>query len=273
MRSAEPISRQAEEALEKQQTVSGILAYDISFISKESGEEVEPLEAVSVNIRMKKSVVSGQKERSEEKEATGVSVVHLPEDGKAEVVAATENIEETNFEFEAESFSIFVVATVAEVEEAAIVGDERFDTLQAAIDAVTGEDDVIYLLHDVTENIISKGKSYTLEMNEKKITSAVSGKIVYTIEGGNVLIKDGTIQGGRYQGTKNDGKGIKISGTANVRLENCCITDNKGYWSGGGIYADGNSILTLINSDVIGNYASNSGSGIYADGCEILNAI
>ena len=93
MRSAEPISRQAEEALEKQQTVSGILAYDISFISKESGEEVEPLEAVSVNIRMKKSVVSGQKERSEEKE---VSVVHLPEDGKAEVVAATENIEETN---------------------------------------------------------------------------------------------------------------------------------------------------------------------------------
>lgn len=34
MRSAEPISRQAEEALEKQQTVSGILAYDISFISK-----------------------------------------------------------------------------------------------------------------------------------------------------------------------------------------------------------------------------------------------
>ena len=110
------LADQAEAALEKQQTVSSLLAYDISFISQSTGKEVEPAEAVSVSIRVKEPIAAEQKAKSAEKEATGVSVVHLPEDGKAEVVAATENVQETNFEFEAESFSIFVVATVAEAE-------------------------------------------------------------------------------------------------------------------------------------------------------------
>ena len=252
------LADQAEAALEKQQTVSSLLAYDISFISQSTGKEVEPAEAVSVSIRVKEPIAAEQKAKSAEKEATGVSVVHLPEDGKAEVVAATENVQETNFEFEAESFSIFVVATVAEAEGTAIVGDKRFDTLQAAIDAVDGEDNTIYLLHDVAENIVSSGKNYVLDLGGFTITNADAKKNIYKINGGTVVIQNGIIDGDKLgSGTK--GKGIYVTQKAKLALENCAVKR----CSGSGIYASSADTVTIDSGSEITENTSGSGGGIY----------
>ena len=62
---------QAEGALEEGKTVSGIVAYDLSFVSLVSGEEVEPAKAVSVNIRMKEPVALSQEDQEEENAADG----------------------------------------------------------------------------------------------------------------------------------------------------------------------------------------------------------
>lgn len=110
------LANQAEEILEKGKTVSDIQAYDISFISLANGEEVEPAEAVSVNIRVKEPVDSAQAKKAEEKEVTGVSIVHMPDEGEAEIVVSAENAQETSFEFEAESFSTYALVRTANVE-------------------------------------------------------------------------------------------------------------------------------------------------------------
>ncbi len=62
---------QAEGALEEGKTVSGIVAYDLSFVSLVSGGEVEPAKAVSVNIRMKEPVALSQEDQAEENAADG----------------------------------------------------------------------------------------------------------------------------------------------------------------------------------------------------------
>lgn len=87
-------------------------------------------------------------------------MVHLPENGTAEVVATTEDAKETNFEFAAESFSIYAIAKLADSENVAVIGETYFESIQKAIDSIDENDQnvTIELLKDVTENIVSTEK-------------------------------------------------------------------------------------------------------------------
>lgn len=257
------LADQAEGVLEKEKVVSGILAYDISFVSLKSGEEIEPAKAVSVSIRVKKPMVSAQKERGKEDKTTEISVVHLPDEGKAEVVATTEDRRETEFAFEADSFSIFIVATVEESDAAASINGERKDTLQEAIDAVTDEGATIYLLHDVAEDIVSNGKSYTLDMRGNTLTNKTSTKNVYTVNGGTVVIKNGTIDGDELE-KDNKGRGISVTGKATLTIENCTVKR----CSYSGIKVDGGSAVTLDKQSIV---TENVGNGGYGGGGILAN--
>ncbi len=274
------LTDQAEAALEKQKTVSSLLAYDITFISQETGEEKEPEEAVSVSIRMKEALVSDQTEQpdqAEEKVATGVSVVHLPENGAAEVVATAEDVKENNFEFEAESFSIYAVAMLSDVEAVAVIGDKSFDSLQNAINSIgEGEQGVeIVLTKDVTENIVSTEKSYTLDMKGHTVNGGGKGS-VFTItnkKGGTVTLKNGTITGGKAEiggGIHAIGGPVNVKPEFSLNVENCTIIENTATKAlGGGISLDGGTSSTgsLINGtwETV-NVVDNSGGGVYIKG-------
>ncbi len=262
------LAAQANSALKEEQAVAGIMAYDISFISKDSGQEIEPAKAVAVSIQLKSADLPKE---AADKEITEISVVHLPENEAAEVVATVENVSETKIEFQAESFSVFVVTYAATV--AAATEDNSFFTLQDALDKVE-DGGTLYLLRNVSENVKSEGKSYTLDMRGKTLSSKEEGKVVFAISGGEVKIQNGTITGGDYNrsySSKFDGKGIKAT-NADLTLENCVVSKNNGSSMGsvhgGGISATGGS-LTIIGCDIIENTAINRAAGIYALNCPV----
>ena len=91
---------QANDTLKENQSIAALVAYDITFISLESGEEVEPLKPVAVSMSFKQAIVSGE----EAEEAKGISVVHLPDSAQAETVATVENVETTEISFQADQF-------------------------------------------------------------------------------------------------------------------------------------------------------------------------
>ena len=83
---------------------------------------------MGVSLRFKKKV---ETEETKDKEVTGISVVHLPENDKAQVVADTENVKEKEFEFQTDGFSVYVVTVLTN--SAAEINGEKFDTLNAAL--------------------------------------------------------------------------------------------------------------------------------------------
>lgn len=189
---------------------------------------------------------------------------------------------------------------------AAQIGDETYETLQEAITALTeaangaegGENTEILLLKNVEENITSTGVDYTLDMQGYTISAPEgSASRVYTISGGTVTLKNGTITGGN---TSSDiGAGLAVlSGTA-LTAENLVITGNTQTSSvGGGMYIDASEVgmvdctvsdntsasdcggilmrngakLTADNLTVSGNQTSGSGTwggGISAEGSSV----
>lgn len=221
---------QAEGALEEGKTVSGIVAYDLSFVSLVSGEEVEPAKAVSVNIRMKEPVALSQEDQAEENEADeGVSVVHLPDEGEAEVVAEAENGQETNFAFEAESFSEYVL-----VRTAAKAGVES-ESLEAAIQRAISENEGVLVLEQdyeessvITEkesSLIKIERDLTIDLNGHKITYAnegtAAGKSFLMVNKGNLIIQDNSeSQEGKITSTVNDLDAlIRVESSGKLRVE------------------------------------------------------
>ncbi len=267
---------QTNSLLEEGQMVSEFLAYDVTFASKEDGSEVEPLYTVSVNIQVKKPMTT---EEVPKEDALGVSVLHLPEDGDAKIMTSTEKADETEFDFQTQAFSPYGLAlVVAGTGNVAKIGDKEYPTLQAAIEASTAGDEIV-LLTDTSENIAvtneSKNKSYTLNMQGHTLSSGVVGKNVFEIFGGTVTIQHGTITGGDWgDRTNQDGKAIKASNGVDLTLENCVITNNKGYAKGGisnsGIINIIGGKLTIKDSNITDNVASaGSGGGIYASNCAV----
>ena len=205
---------QAEGALEEGKTVSGIVAYDLSFVSLVSGEEVEPAKAVSVNIRMKEPVALSQEDQEEENAADGgVSVVHLPDEGEAEVVAEAGNGQETNFAFEAESFSDFVLVRTA------LKAGVESGALKAAIDKAISENEGVLVLDQdyeesalITEketSLIKIERDLTIDLNGHTITYAnegtAAGKSFLAVNKGNLIIQDNSeSQEGKIISTVND---------------------------------------------------------------------
>ena len=119
--------------------------------------------------------------------------------------------------------------TVEKAEEVTVakIGDARYATLQAAIDAAA-EDDIIVLANDVTESVtVGTDKNITLDLDGKTLTAAggyaitnygtlvLTGKgTVYQPEGGIIVIENGW-----YEGTGRPGDAV-----ASLTIENGSIT-------------------------------------------------
>lgn len=189
---------------------------------------------------------------------------------------------------------IVTAVTVDPKEYAAAIGNTGYKTLQEAINAV-GEGGTIQLLGSVIENIVSKDKSYTLEMNGNTITAdskGVTTELVtsFTIINGDVVINNGSICGGvgvclsvanstvnlnncTVSGCVKSSKignygGIYVQNTQLI-MSNCTVSDNVAGANtqngGGGITLKDNS--SLVGSDLTIN--GNTGYGIFSNGCSV----
>ena len=141
--------------------------------------------------------------------------------------------------------------------------EESYATLQEAVNVVEAGE-TITLLTTVYENISSSGKTYTLEMNGLTVNGGQAG-CVYTITGGTVTIRNGTLTNGKNTawGASSAGGGLKAS-NAVVILNGMTISNSSSNNSGGGIYCS-NSEITITDSTLSNNTASQSGGGLYTN--------
>lgn len=264
---------QAEGALEEGKTVSGIVAYDLSFVSLVSGEEVEPAKAVSVNIRMKEPVALSQEDQEEENAADGgVSVVHLPDGGEAEVVAEAGNGQETNFAFEAESFSDFVL-----VRTALKAGVESDLSLEDAIKKAIDENEGVLVLDKgyTASSPITIDKDLTIDLNGQTITyteiTAEASKPFLTADGVELTIQDSSDEGKIFSDVQSLEALIKVQNGGTLTIEGGTFESDGGTRA---VFADASTFVMtggcITNSGVLndnGNVGS-SGGGVLLIGSE-----
>jgi len=151
------------------------------------------------------------------------------------------------------------------------VGDKVYPTLQAAIDAdETTQDSIILLLADTKESINTRGKSFILDMGGHLLTAVNAGEHAYTQNGGNVLLKQGTITGKDFKGERdNPGSGVFVADNGTLTASYVTIEDNKnGY--GGGLRANG-ATVELENCIIRNNSASGESTG-YGGGIYVYNS-
>ena len=136
------------------------------------------------------------------------------------------------------AFSLLPTAALAEGEKVAQVGETKYETLQAAVNAATTENSTVTLLKDVTEDItIPTGKNITLDLGNSTLTNKSGDTITValgatlTITGNsedeskvgtvdNVtngkadIVNNGTVilNGGTYLRSKETGVGANTSG-------------------------------------------------------------
>ena len=175
---------------------------------------------------------------------------------------------------------------VPEAGDIAVIGDgtdkKFYSTVQKAIDAV-GAGQTIRLLgvkelakgspKDATrqitrENIVSKGKSYTLDLNGWTIDGGKKGG-VFKIDGGSVTLRNGTLTGGLLKGKNTAGGGLFVATSGEVELEGMIVTKNAAF-SGAGIYLEKAASAAIIDSMILDNHTTaraaetNYGGGIYS---------
>ena len=256
------LTEQAVAVLKENQIVAGVLAYDVAFISQESGEETEPQKPIEVSIRYKTTVVP---EEVDEAAVTGISVVHLPENQDAEVVTTAGNAAETEIAFRADSLSPFVVTIQVDAE--ARTGENSWATLEEAIQNVK-EGETICLLADVEVPYLminrESPKAFTLDLNGKTIYGTSTYYVLY-LYGGEVTIDDssegktGTIT----HKTNGKGGGVAVNG-GTLYMENGTICGNEAE-SGGGVNVGSKGVF-VMNGGTIKENRATYGGGLYVKG-------
>lgn len=161
--------------------------------------------------------------------------------------------------------------------------DVEYGTLQEALEAV-GENGIVYMHSDVTESVSTDGKSYTLDMNNCKLTAAEgeTSTGIY-IKNGTVTIKNGTVTGATASGIRAVGETTELT-LENVTVEkNTASLNNEGTegktWvlAGGGVYFVNAAKIELNNCKIRDNAASETekyrntrGGGIYSESVKEL---
>lgn len=143
------------------------------------------------------------------------------------------------------------------------IGDIGYETLEDALKAVkNSESKIIVLQKDIKGTFKSTGTNYTLDMNGHTIDGAGNG-IVYTIGGGIVIIKNGTITGGV---SDSYGGGLYIYGNCKLTTESVTVKDNKGKY-GGGVFIYNGAEFTANNTVISNNTSADNnwygGGGIF----------
>ncbi len=241
-------AQQAQEALKENQIITDMLAYDICFVTKEAGLEVEPAAEVEVSITLKNAM---KETRDSEAEANEVSIVHLPEEKDAKVVATSENTDETEFAFQTDSFSTYLVAKVA-LANVTYQGS-GYPTIQAALKAAETNKDlapVIQLQEDIAESLTVTN---TRQWDQINVTIDLNGK-TWTGRGASaVTIKMGTST-----------KSLELNLISSAADRGTLKADN-GYRVLTSSYTTTNKVSTNIAINIDGVNLEGNGSGIASE--------
>ena len=138
-----------------------------------------------------------------------------------------------------------VPTAMAEGEKVAKVGDDEYETLQAAVDAATTENSTVTLLKDVTEDItISTGVTAMLDLSGKTLTNK-AGKHTITVENGGKLNISDSIGTGVVDNTSHGKAAIYNKGEVTLNGGTFERSAENGTYSP---YSDGgNSWYTIAN--------------------------
>ena len=138
-----------------------------------------------------------------------------------------------------------VPTAMAEGEKVAKVGDDEYETLQAAVDAATTENSTVTLLKDVTEDItISTGVTAMLDLSGKTLTNK-AGKHTITVENGGKLNISDSVGTGVVDNTSNRKAAIYNKGEVTLNGGTFERSAENGTYSP---YSDGgNSWYTIAN--------------------------
>lgn len=178
--------------------------------------------------------------------------------GKASLAASyvdTENAIDLNAALE---ITVLQEKILTELKEStvALIGLEEYETLQAALDAVT-DDETVTLVKDITESVSAQDKSFTLDLSNHTIIG--NGDSVIRLSGGVVILKNGTITGGTA--LKNGG-GISFEGTA-LTLDSITVSDNHANGIGGGVYGKTSENFVIKNSYIDNNTTVKGAGGVH----------
>lgn len=162
----------------------------------------------------------------------------------------------------------FTIAVTDSSDPVAKIGEEQYNTLEAAIGAAK-VGDTVTLLEDVTLSRpleIANDNTLTLDLNghtiNRALTAPTAGGNVITVEGALTLTDGkggGTITGGN---NAHDGGGVVVDGGELV-MNGGNITGNRTGFCGGGVFVSNVGAFTLSGGAISGNTAVASGGGVY----------
>ena len=160
------------------------------------------------------------------------------------------------------------VYTIALKPIIAQIGDEKFRTLQKAVNEATNGDTIVLLENvEQKDGVLITDKNITIDLNDKTFTVTdganinnrnikVNGESVVTIKNGT-MVAAGEYSKGSY-GT------LRTEGTAKVTLEDVKLYNSRG--NGLNVKALGKTEVTINNTEIYSNY----GGGVEAAGGSIV---
>lgn len=131
-----------------------------------------------------------------------------------------------------------------------------YPTIQAAIEAAAGEDEIVVAPGTYHENINFYGKPVTVRSS--------AGAATTTIDGGNndrTVLMTGLGNGGTLEGFTIINGGVYVQASS-PHVRNCTFTMNMNQGYGGAIYIGDNSSPTITSCTFTQNYASAEGGAI-----------
>ena len=157
------------------------------------------------------------------------------------------------------------------------VGGPCGSTIQACIDSplvVNGDRILIPAGHYTESLLLNKAVALIGDGRQTTVIHAVANDRVMTISGNaitsTVVVSGLTVTGGYLTGFPCPGAcgaGILVTGTLQLFVQNCVITNNAVDFQGGGLYVATNVPITLSNVDVVSNTSNiGPGSGVYSLG-------
>ncbi|MEW6515327.1 MAG: choice-of-anchor Q domain-containing protein [candidate division FCPU426 bacterium] len=182
------------------------------------------------------------------------------------------------------AFSLFIFAVFYTEAKAAFItvtstADSGANTLRQAItDASPGDSIVFSLTYPATITLasaltVNKNLSIRGPGAAYLIVSGNNVGRVFDITSGTVSISRLTLANGRVSGSGENGAGVRLSGTAVVTMDECCLVNNTligGSNHGAGFYVPSGASLTLLRSSVYMNSvpmtAGCEGGAVYTAG-------
>jgi len=167
------------------------------------------------------------------------------------VAVTGDNSESVKQYFTSDNGSLFVIEGVNKAVQLAVpvaqIGDDRYATVQAAIDAAE-DGQTVQMLNNTTESVtMASKKAITLDLNGKTIASKDKGTVI--ANNGTLTVIDSSDGNGIIKGAET-GAGIVNSSTGTLNLYAGEVKDNvRGVDNGGTLTLGGKVLITSNGTD------------------------